>query len=283
MSSGESWEHEAAEIKRRHQFAEAMGGAEAVRLRHEKGFLTVRERIAGIVDRGSFQEVGKLSGKGRYDSGGKLSSVTPAPYVMGVAEIDGRPVAIGGEDTTIRGGTIKVDGKDATRVGQSGKLNELGIAYLLQGNSVFPDMTVEQNLQLGGYLKGKRPAREAADGIFDLYPRLAARRKQPARMLSGGERRLLEIARALVMNPRILLVDEPSIGLEPRYTQMIFELLRRLQRERGMSILMVEQNVRVGLQFADVGYALVAGKVVAVAPSGELLGSPAIQRLFVPT
>ena len=184
---------------------------------------------------------------------------------------------------TIRGGTIKVDGKDATRVGQSGKLNELGMAYLLQGNSVFPDMTVEQNLQLGGYLKGKRPAREAADGIFDLYPRLAARRKQPARMLSGGERRLLEIARALVMNPRILLVDEPSIGLEPRYTQMIFELLRRLQRERGMSILMVEQNVRVGLQFADVGYALVAGKVVAAAPAGELLGIPAIQRLFVPT
>ena len=182
----------------------------------------------------------------------------------------------------IRGGTIKVEGRDVTRTGPSDKLSDLGIAYLLQGNSVFPDMTVEQNLRLGGYLKGKKPAREAADGIFDLYPRLAARRKHPARMLSGGERRLLEIARALVMNPRILLVDEPSIGLEPRYTQMIFELLRQLQRERGMSILMVEQNVRAGLQFADVGYALTAGKVVAVAPAAELLSSRAIERLFSP-
>ena len=183
----------------------------------------------------------------------------------------------------IRGGRVIVDGRDATRIGQSAKLKELGIAYLLQGNSVFADMTVEQNLQLGGYLIGRSaPARAAADRIFDLYPRLAARRKQSARMLSGGERRLLEIARALVMSPRILLVDEPSIGLEPRYTRMIFELLRQLQREQGMSIVMVEQNVRQGLQFADIGYAMAAGKVVAAAPAAELLRSPAIERLFVP-
>ena len=99
------WEREAEEIKERYRWAEAMGGEEAVRLRHEKGFLTVRERITGIVDRGSFQEVGKLSGKGEYDKDGNLVRVTPAPYVMGIAEIDGRPVAIGGGDATGRGGT----------------------------------------------------------------------------------------------------------------------------------------------------------------------------------
>ena len=126
----------------------------------------------------------------------------------------------------IHSGSLIVDGQDATRFPQSAKLKELGIAYLLQGNSVFPDMTVEQNLQLGGYLHGRQAlARAAADRVFALYPRLAARRKQPARMLSGGERRLLEIARALVMQPRILLVDEPSIGLEPRYIAMVFEVL----------------------------------------------------------
>jgi len=123
----EGWEHEATEIKRRHQFAEAMGGAEAVSLRHDKGFLTVRERIAGIVDRSSFQEVGKLSGKGHYDSDGKLVGVTPAPYVMGLAEIDGRPVAIGGEDTTVRGGTSWGHGR--RKGGQGGFIDDLAFYY----------------------------------------------------------------------------------------------------------------------------------------------------------
>ena len=92
----EGWAPEADEIRQRYGWAEAMGGEEAVRLRHEKGFLTVRERIAGIVDSDSFQEVGKLTGKGQYDEQGRVIKVTPAPYVMGIAEVDGRPVAIGG-------------------------------------------------------------------------------------------------------------------------------------------------------------------------------------------
>ena len=181
----------------------------------------------------------------------------------------------------IHGGSIFVGDRDVTRISQSAKLKELGIAYLLQGNSVFPDMTVEQNLQLGGYLKGGgASARAAADRIFDSYPRLAARRKQPARMLSCGERRLLEIARALVMNPRILLVDEPSIGLEPRYTEMVFDELRGLQRKQGLSIVMVEQNVRKGLSFADIGYMLVAGEVVIAAPAAELLRDRVMDPMF---
>lgn len=182
----------------------------------------------------------------------------------------------------IYSGSVFVGGRDATRISQSAKLKELGMAYLLQGNSVFPDMTVEENLRLGGYLKGRGVlAREAAESIFDRYPRLAERRKQPARMLSGGERRLLEISRALVMNPRILLVDEPSIGLEPRHTHMIFEVLQELQHNRGMSIVMVEQNARQGLKFADIGYMVVAGQVVLAAPADELLRHHTMQPLFL--
>jgi methylmalonyl-CoA decarboxylase subunit alpha len=121
-----SWQPEAEEIKRRRKFADAMGGAEAVRRHRERGFLTVRERIAGLVDPGSFHEVGKLAGKGEY-SDGKLVSVKPAPYVMGLAEMDGRCVAIGGEDTTVRGGTSW--GERRRKGGQGGFIDDLAFHY----------------------------------------------------------------------------------------------------------------------------------------------------------
>jgi branched-chain amino acid transport system ATP-binding protein len=183
--------------------------------------------------------------------------------------------------TRILEGTIRVEGKDVTRISPNQKLRA-GVAYVLQDNSVFPDMTVEENLWMGGYLK-ERPqqAKEAAERVFARYKRLADRRRQPARVLSGGERRLLEISRALVMDPKILLVDEPSIGLEPRYIDMVFEILTGLQREEGKSIVMVEQNAKKGLEFADVGYVLVAGNVARAATGRELLEDPEVGRLFL--
>src|SRR5260370_15121455 len=107
-------------------------------------------------------------------------------------------------------------------------------------------------------MEDPRRAKQATERVFEKYPRLANRRRQPARVLSGGERRLLEISRALVMDPRVLLVDEPSIGLEPRYIEMVFEILSDLQRGEGKAIVMVEQNAKKGLQFADVGDVLMA-------------------------
>ena len=105
------------------------------------------------------------------------------------------------------------------------KLRSCGIAYILQDNSVFPDMTVEENLLMGGYSKENTDeSYQEAERIFEKYERLRNRRNQPAKVLSGGERRLLEISRALVMKPSVLLVDEPSIGLEPRYIDMVFEI-----------------------------------------------------------
>lgn len=184
--------------------------------------------------------------------------------------------------TRIFDGAVRVNGEDITRLSPNQKLKRAGIAYILQDNSVFPDMTVEENLWMGGYLmESPEQAKEAAERVFAKYDRLAKRRRQTARVLSGGERRLLEISRALVMNPRVLLVDEPSIGLEPRYIDMVFEILADLQRSEGKAIIMVEQNAKKGLEFADIGYVLVSGSVAMAGTGDELLRDPEVGRLFL--
>ncbi len=188
--------------------------------------------------------------------------------------------------TDIYDGRITVgsgeDALDLTALTSNDKLKSAGIAYVLQDNSVFPDMTVEENLWMGGYLMDKPlAAKEAAERIFDKHARLAERRKQPARVLSGGERRLLEISRATMMEPQILLVDEPSIGLEPRFIEMVFEILDDLQNKEGKTIIMVEQNAKKGLEFADIGYVLVSGQIAIAGTGDELLADPRVGRLFL--
>ncbi|MDA1089179.1 MAG: ABC transporter ATP-binding protein [Proteobacteria bacterium] len=177
---------------------------------------------------------------------------------------------------------VGADVRDVTALTPNQKLKEAGIAYILQDKSVFPEMTVEENLWMGGYLMEKTSqAREQAEKIFSKYSRLAARRTHQAKVLSGGERRLLEISRALVMEPEILLVDEPSIGLEPRFIDMVFEILDDLQNNEGKTIIMVEQNAKKGLEFADIGYVLVAGETAIAGPGDELLENPEVGRLFL--
>ncbi|WP_420559576.1 ABC transporter ATP-binding protein [Tepidicaulis sp.] len=184
--------------------------------------------------------------------------------------------------TRIMGGSIHMAGKDVTALSPAEKLAKAGIAYILQDNSVFPDMSVEENLLMGGYLKSRpREAQEAAEEIFGKYERLAKRRRERAGVLSGGERRLLEISRALVMNPQVLLVDEPSIGLEPRFIDMVFEILEDLQKSEGKTIIMVEQNAKKGLGFADLGYVLVSGRAALAGKGAELLENPEVGRLFL--
>jgi branched-chain amino acid transport system ATP-binding protein len=188
--------------------------------------------------------------------------------------------------TTIYSGTISIerDGgqMDVTRLSSNEKLRSAGIAYILQDKSVFPGMTVEENLWMGGYLMPHTAeAKRAAERVFDNYPRLAARRKHPAKVLSGGERRLLEISRALVMEPQILLVDEPSIGLEPRFIDMVFEILGDLQHKEGKTVVIVEQNAKKGLEFADIGYVLVSGKLALAGRAKDLLANPDVSRLFL--
>jgi branched-chain amino acid transport system ATP-binding protein len=184
--------------------------------------------------------------------------------------------------TNIFSGKVTIDDKDITNVTPAEKLKSVGIAYILQDNSVFPDMTVEENLLMGGYTKDKtEEAYEEAQRVLEKYERLKNRRNQPAKVLSGGERRLLEISRALVMKPSVLLVDEPSIGLEPRYIEMVFEILKDLQQNEKKTIILVEQNAKKGLEFADIGYVLVSGELAIVGKGDELLNNPDVGRLFL--
>lgn len=174
------------------------------------------------------------------------------------------------------------DRLDVTRLSPNEKLARAGIAYILQDKSIFPGMTVEENLWMGGFLKNQpAEAKQAAEMVFDKYSRLADRRKHLAKVLSGGERRLLEISRALVMNPDVLLVDEPSIGLEPRFIDMVFEILHDLQHNEGKTIIMVEQNAKKGLEFADIGYVLVSGEIAIAGTGDELLNNPKVGELFL--
>ena len=174
------------------------------------------------------------------------------------------------------------DKMDVTGMTPNQKLAQAGIAYILQDKSIFPSMTVEENLWMGGFLKDKpQEAKEAAEKVFDKYSRLADRRKHKAGVLSGGERRLLEISRALVMNPEILLVDEPSIGLEPRFIDMVFDILDDLQNTEGKTIIMVEQNAKKGLEFADIGYVLVSGELAIAGKGDDLLKNPKVGELFL--
>ena len=188
--------------------------------------------------------------------------------------------------TNIFSGKIMVgngqDKRDVTKLTSSQKLKHAGIAYILQDSSIFPGMTVEENLWMGGFLMDKpAKAKEATEKIFDKYSRLADRRAALAKVLSGGERRLLEISRALVMEPEILLIDEPSIGLEPRFIDMVFEILDDLQNKENKTIVMVEQNAKKGLEFADIGYVLVSGETAMAGPGNDLLQDPDVGRLFL--
>jgi branched-chain amino acid transport system ATP-binding protein len=186
-------------------------------------------------------------------------------------------------------GTVTVSGSDIAKLPASEKLGTARLAYVLQKDSVFPDMTVEENLLMGGYLLDlPSEAKRAAQAVLDRYPALQARRHERARVLSGGGRRLLEISRALIMDPEVLLIDEPSIGLDPRAIDMIFATLaeRRLTargratRAAKPSSLSSRTRGRV-LEFADVGYVLVAGRLVKAGHGKELLASPVMGRVFL--
>jgi branched-chain amino acid transport system ATP-binding protein len=184
--------------------------------------------------------------------------------------------------TNINSGSILKEGVDITRLSPNEKLSQARIAYILQDNSVFPDMTVTENLLMGGFLlPDQAQATAAVEKVLDKYPRLGQRRNQSAGSLSGGERRLLEISRSLIMDPDVLLVDEPSIGLEPRFIDNVFDILDELQQTENKTIIMVEQNAKKGLEFADIGYVLVSGQLALAGDADELLETPEVGRLFL--
>ena len=240
-----------------------------------ESFVSIRNLVAGYGQMQILHNLDLRVGKGQSlcligPNGAGKSTILHA--IFGFNRIFSGTIEIGSGDT----------GMDVTRMTPNQKLAKAGIAYILQDKSIFPAMTVEENLWMGGFLKDKpQEAKIAAEQVFDKYDRLAKRRKHKAGVLSGGERRLLEISRALVMNPEILLVDEPSIGLEPRFIDMVFDILDDLQNQEGKTIIMVEQNAKKGLEFADIGYVLVSGELAIAGKGDDLLKNPKVGELFL--
>jgi branched-chain amino acid transport system ATP-binding protein len=156
-----------------------------------------------------------------------------------------------------------------------------GIAHVPEGRHLFPGLTVRENLRLGSYLLSSRAqAREALEEVLGLLPFLGERARQLAGTLSGGEQQLLAIGRALMQRPRLLMLDEPSIGLAPRIVTVVFDLVARI-RAAGVSVLLVEQNVRQALALADRGYVLENGRVVLEGSGGELIEHPRVKRAYL--
>ena len=157
-----------------------------------------------------------------------------------------------------------------------------GIAHVPDGRGTFTDLTVEENLRLGAYTRRDRKAVPADfERIYGYFPRLKERRWQQAGTLSGGEQQMLAISRALMLRPKLLLLDEPSFGLAPLVVRDIFEILRRINIEDGVGILLVEQNANLALDLADHAYLLETGRIALSGPSAELAGDEAVRRAYL--
>jgi branched-chain amino acid transport system ATP-binding protein len=179
-----------------------------------------------------------------------------------------------------RSGTIALNGTDITGVPPHGTVG-LGISVAPEGRLLFPDMSVEENLELGASpARARRALRESMDRVYALFPRLLARRGQAAGTLSGGEQQMVAIGRALMAQPQLLILDEPSLGLSPLMVQELFRVMRVLN-ERGMSILLVEQNVVRALRICHRAYVLESGRIVMQGTGAELGRSDTIRKSYL--
>ncbi len=181
----------------------------------------------------------------------------------------------------IRQGIVEFDGQEITDY-RPQQMLQAGVTIVPQLRSVFPQMTVLENLEMGMFLeKDNTRIQRRINEIFDLFPRLAERAKQKAGTMSGGEQRMLEIGRALMQEPKLLLMDEPSAGLAPLITKTIFKQINRLNQELGLTVLMIEQNARQGLEVSHQGYVLELGQNTYEGSGQELLANDEVRRSFL--
>jgi len=180
----------------------------------------------------------------------------------------------------VKAGTVTLRGEEIT--GRSPQENlKGGMSYVLQDASVFPNMTVHENMLMGGYVFGDdEKATRRAEELYDEFPLLGDIRGQDAGTLSGGQRRLLELARALMVEPDVMMLDEPSIGLEPRFIDDVFERIEQLN-DLGTTILLVEQNAEKGLSVADRGFVLASGEIKFTGSGTELLNDDQVGKLYL--
>jgi len=192
-----------------------------------------------------------------------------------------------GKTTTLRAicGMVRTEGEilfAGERVDRRSTetIANLGVAHVPEGRGTFIGLTVEENLRLGGYTRSKLQ-HEATQRMYGYFPILAQRRRQQAGALSGGEQQMLAIARALMMAPRLLVLDEPSFGLAPRIVESIFSIVERIKREEHVSVLLVEQNANLALELADQAYLIETGYVVASGSAKSLADDPQIRRSYL--
>lgn len=176
-------------------------------------------------------------------------------------------------------GSVSFLGEDLSKV-QPHKVVERGLALVPEGRRVFLQMSVQENLEMGAYTQGNAGIPKDLEMVFDLFPRLKERRRQVAGTLSGGEQQMLAMGRALMSHPKLLMLDEPSMGLAPILVEQIFDIIRSLHKA-GTTILLVEQNAQAALSVANRGYVLETGKIVTIGTGEELLESPAIKKAYL--
>ena len=194
-----------------------------------------------------------------------------------------------GKSTTLRSisglvpaasGSILFEGQDITRMSAS-RILSLGIAHCPEGRRVFPQMTLIENLEMGCYLrKDAAEMRSDMDRVFAMFPRLAERRKQVAGTLSGGEQQMLAIGRAIMSRPKLIMFDEPSLGLAPNIVEQVFDIIKGI-REGGTTVLMVEQNAFAALDMCDYAYLLEAGTMALHGTGQDLIGNPHVREAYL--
>ena len=219
---------------------------------------------------------------------------TPVLFDVGFSVPQGRITALlgangAGKTTTLRAicqmvrtrGSVRLAGQQLVGLTTEG-VARLGVAHVPDGRGTFTALTVEENLRLGAHLRRDRAAvAEDIDRTYRRFPRLAERRRQHAGILSGGEQQMLAISRALMLRPRLLLLDEPSFGLAPKVVAEIFGILRRLNEDDGVSLLLVEQNARLALDLAHQACLLETGRVALAGSSHDLMADPAVRRAYL--
>lgn len=194
-----------------------------------------------------------------------------------------------GKSTTLRsivglvktsGGSVKWNGETLTGLATKDIVSK-GVVLVPEGRRIFPNLTVEENLKLGAYGR-KDKAGIAADEarVFELFPRLKERIRQKGGTLSGGEQQMLAVARALMTKPRLLMMDEPSLGLAPLFVKMIFEIIRAINKE-GTTVLLIEQNAKAALEIADYGYVLETGRIILQGKGRELLADDGVRKAYL--
>ncbi len=231
-----------------------------------------------------------LQGEGVETYYGKIQALKGIDFVVNEGEIATVIGSNGAGKSTLmmtifgtpraRAGRIIFDGKDITQM-PTHEIAHLGLAQSPEGRRIFPRMSVFENLQMGATVRNLENLEEDLPKVFKLFPRLEERRNQRAGTLSGGEQQMLAIGRAMMAKPRLLLLDEPSLGLAPIIVKLIFSAIKALNAEEGLTVLLVEQNANYALKLAHSAYVMVNGKITMSGTGAELLRRPEVRAAYL--